>query len=364
MRFVVDIKSAEEDKLLFGEYGSELATLATLKINVPNGFIITTDAYFEFLRANKLQLKIKHLFGSHSEDSLDKVAKHFKRNILQANMPEDILVSLFTYYRSFGWKDKAVSLFPSLTDPDLKLKSKANSKGEAVFLQDVKEIWASFFDQELLSFRHHRSLNHFKTGIAIVVLENLSVQKSGFIEESKITLSKGSKVSEKEEKELLKIEEKILENNYFSKKAYFSISKGKIYITNTGPLHRQTHQASVLKETPVSAPVLDEEIESKAIGGIATGIAKIVESKKDIANIKYGDVVILPSLKDYDQLKALKHAKAVVVKSDIDNQHIKTVLSQMGFPVAITKPDDLFRNGMIVTVDGLKNRVYKGEFKV
>ncbi len=346
--FVVDIKSGIDDKRVLGDLGYELAAIASAKIDVPNGFIITTYAYFEFVRVNKLQQKIKHLIGSHGDNSLEAVSKHFKRNILKSHVPDEVLTSLFNSYRSFGWTDKKATLIPSLTDPDLKLKPITDVKGEAVFLQDVKNVWASFFDHELLAHRHSRNLNHFKTGIAIVVIEDLASQKEGYIAEAKITVTKGRGVSEREEEELLEIEEKILGLHYFPKRIYWIISGSKIYVTNTIP--RDDSATKIYfqpKEERVEAQVVEREHIS--IGGIATGVVG-------------KEIVVINDL-NYEKLKELRHAKAIIVEKSITNPHLKIVLQRMGFPVVSGLKTNL-KPGTVVTVDAIKNQVYKGEFKV
>lgn len=359
-RLVVDIKNADEDKLLHGEKGAELASISSLGINIPQGFIITTEAYFEFIEQNNLRQKLNHLINAGAE-------KKAKKLILESVIPKNVFNEIFKAYRGLGklFEDEFVTLNPSITDTNYYFKySPIKIKGEAVLLQSVKEFWASYFDEENFLHRQSRNMSHFRTGIAILIQKDLKSDKTGSITADKgIQIVSKNKINEKESFQLLDIGQKIASLHYFSKKINWIIANGKIYVTDIGPSHYGVSKVAMPEAILRSDPLQDEHKENKSIGGIATGVAKIIDNKKDILSIKNGDVVIISSLKDYDQLKSLKRAKAVVVNSDIENQHIKMVLSQMGFPVVMGIYDKSFRNGMIVTVDARKGKVYQGEFK-
>ena len=58
MAFVVDLKKSLEDKHELGGYGHELSILSSLKINIPDGFIVTTDSYFDFIDKNNISKKV------------------------------------------------------------------------------------------------------------------------------------------------------------------------------------------------------------------------------------------------------------------------------------------------------------------
>lgn len=349
-RFVVDLKNADEDSALHGKLGAELSTLALLGINIPSGFVITTETYIKFLEANNLKQKIRHLMV-HFDKNDKKMAEHIKNNILKANIPDDVLTWIFSYYRSLGWKDSEVSLFPSPTDPYLKLAVKTNIKGEAILIQCIKEIWASFFEHDLLMHRLHRNLSHFRTGVAIIVQKNLYPQKSGYIQHGDIVLAKGPTLLEREEKELRRIEEMIASEYFFLKKTNWIISKGKIYIVGISP-------ATDTQAKEESAP-------TRPTGRIVTGVLKVINNKKDMEGIKSDDILVLEALKNYDDIKALRHARALVVSTGINNPHMELVLDKMGFPVVVDRSvKNKLRNGMVVTVDATRGRVYQGEFRL
>ena len=361
--FVVNLRKVDEDALLYGKLGSELSILSSLKINIPDGFIVTTDSYFEFLKENNLQQKIKHLFTSHNDDekSLKKVAEHIKNTILESDMPQSVLLQIFRFYRSLGWQDKRVTLTPSSTDSYLRLPPNTEVKGEAVVIQDIKDIWTKYFEYDLLAHRHRLGLSHFKAGIAVIVQRELYSGNSGFIENGQITARK--KLTPREEKELLDIGKKITDIHFFPKKTHWIISQGKTYITKLSPTVENLQTGVEKVEIPTTIPPLYEAATPR--GRIATGVVKIIKSKKDIENIQNGEIVILQNLKSYDDIKAIRHAKALVVEQEINNQHINSILSRMGLPVVVDENvKHKLRNGMIVTVDASRGQAYAGGFRV
>ncbi|MEX2007857.1 MAG: PEP/pyruvate-binding domain-containing protein [Candidatus Levyibacteriota bacterium] len=360
-RFVVDLKRTDEDSWLLGKLGSELASLAALKINIPQGFIITSEAYFKFLGENNLRQKIRHLL-THFDGKDKTIAQHIKNNILKADIPKDLLSQIFTYYRSLGWKDKTVTLIPSSTDPHLKLTSKINVKGEAVLIQDIKEIWASYFENDLLMYREHRNLSHFRTAVAIIVQKDLYLQKSGYVQDGNITLGEGPTLSEGEEKELLALEQKIKAEYFFSKKINWVVCQGKIYITGIS-----CKRDAEPEKKQIGGSCVDISYNNEAgLGGrIVTGVIKVINDSKDMNTVGYDEILILNGLKNYEDIKSVKHAKALVVDSEIANLHLKSVLEQMRLPVVVDKNAKAsFKNGTVVTVDGTRGQVYQGKFRL
>ena len=57
---ILDFKEIrKEDILVAGGKGANLGEMTSAKINVPNGFVITADAYREFLKENSIEKFIR-----------------------------------------------------------------------------------------------------------------------------------------------------------------------------------------------------------------------------------------------------------------------------------------------------------------
>ncbi len=181
----------KEDIRLVGGKGANLGEMVQAGFEVPNGFIITAHAYFEFIKKNKLNLKIKHLLNTanfNSPDSLSQVSAHIKREILSSQLSPTLISEILKSYKLLGGvlTDALVAVRSSATAEDLPTASFAgqqetflNVRGEANLLEKIKEGWASLFDARAIFYRHENHFDHFKVGIALPVEKMVQSEKSG-----------------------------------------------------------------------------------------------------------------------------------------------------------------------------------------
>ncbi|MEN9407529.1 MAG: hypothetical protein RLZZ455_745 [Candidatus Parcubacteria bacterium] len=174
-----------------GGKGANLGEMTQAHFPVPNGFVITSNAYFHFLKENQLTTKIKHLLGTVNHDnneSLQQVSKHIKKIIMDGEMSEMLVKEIIDSYKTLGGSmmTQLVAVRSSATAEDLPGASFAgqqetylNVEGEANLLLKVKAAWASLFEARAIFYRTEQKFNHFKVGIAIVVQKMVSSEKSG-----------------------------------------------------------------------------------------------------------------------------------------------------------------------------------------
>jgi len=77
----------KDDTHLVGGKSANLGEMIKAKFPVPDGFVVTATSYFEFIKLNKLDKKIKHLLGTVNydhPDSIAQVSKHIKKLIIQS----------------------------------------------------------------------------------------------------------------------------------------------------------------------------------------------------------------------------------------------------------------------------------------
>lgn len=181
----------KEDIGLVGGKGANLGEMWNSGFPVPNGFIVTSNAYFLFLKENNLETKIKHLMGTVDHDdpnSLSQVSKIIKKIIEDAPLSPDLTQEIFRSYRKLGGilSDAYVAVRSSATAEDLPTASFAgqqetflNVKGEANLIRKVKACWASLFESRAIFYRHENKFEHFKVGIAVPVQKMINSEKSG-----------------------------------------------------------------------------------------------------------------------------------------------------------------------------------------
>ncbi len=183
----------KDDIGLVGGKGANLGEMTHAKFPVPNGFVVTAQAYYEFIRENNLALKIKHLLTTanfQKVDTLTQVSQHIKAEIMRSTVSDELVTEIFKSYAKLGGvlKDALVAVRSSATAEDLPSASFAgqqdtylNISGEANLLESIKEAWASLFTPRAMFYRHEQNFDHHKIGIAIVVQKMVASEKSGIM---------------------------------------------------------------------------------------------------------------------------------------------------------------------------------------
>ena len=183
----------KEDVAIVGGKGANLGEMTKAKFPVPNGFIVTSKAYYDFIKENNFPIKIKHLLETANfdkPDSLTQVSSHIKKMLIEGRLSKELVGDVFRAYSKLGtvFEDALVAVRSSATAEDLANASFAgqqetflNVKGEAVLLEKIKEGWASLFDARALFYRHEQHFDHLKVGIALVVQRMVESEKSGIM---------------------------------------------------------------------------------------------------------------------------------------------------------------------------------------
>lgn len=188
-RVVVSLDEVNyDDKHSVGEHAANIGSLKSINITTSQGFVITPQAYFNFIAHNNLETKISNLLGSideRSESSKAQVSKHIKNLITHAEIPDDLLAEIFAMYEKYG--AGAVSVHTSIISGDEqqnsfpRVYSFEQIEGEAALLEILREFWASVFDLSLINYRTEKGINHLKTGIVATVIKTPQQEASGRI---------------------------------------------------------------------------------------------------------------------------------------------------------------------------------------
>src|SRR6266700_3647021 len=163
-----------DDNILVGKTAEKLGEMSRTGIPLQPGFVITSSAYFTFLRTNHLPAKITDLLSTASyehADSLQQVASHIQKLIKQTKLSDELVKEIYTNYAKLGgfFKHPAIIVSPSPTGQAQFIELSWHIQGEANLLVKIREIWALLFEAEALFFRQLHHINHFQTGMAIIV---------------------------------------------------------------------------------------------------------------------------------------------------------------------------------------------------
>jgi len=163
-----------------GGKGANLGEMVYAKIPVPLGFVVTSTAYFDFIKTtslkNKILTEVKGLDVENSKD-LQEASKNIKTAILAAEMPNELAEEIKTMYHELcGESDRYVAVRSSATAEDLPDASFAgqqetylNIKGYKDVVKHVQKCWASLFEARAIYYRVQNGYSHTKVGIAVPV---------------------------------------------------------------------------------------------------------------------------------------------------------------------------------------------------
>ena len=179
----------KEDVLVAGGKGANLGEMTSAKINVPSGFVITADAYRDFLRVNGIDILIENRIKKSIEDErkLLNEAEHFRGKIKSGKFPEQLENAIREKYFNFG-NNTRVAVRSSATAEDLPDASFAgqqetylNVQGIESVLNGVRNCYASLWGNRAVSYRFHQGYDQTSVSIAVVIQEMIESEKSGVL---------------------------------------------------------------------------------------------------------------------------------------------------------------------------------------
>jgi len=189
---IVWINEVDKDDVgIVGGKGANLGEMTSFGLPMPNGFIVTASAYFQFLKENNLekviQQEIKEI-DLEKPEAINRASQRIKKVIEDGRMSEDLAKKIiFTYDKLGGLlKQALVAIRSSATAEDLPTASFAgqqetflNVKGETNVVKRVQDCWASLFTPRAIFYREENKFDHLKVGIAVVVQEMIGADVSG-----------------------------------------------------------------------------------------------------------------------------------------------------------------------------------------
>ncbi|MFA6369235.1 MAG: PEP/pyruvate-binding domain-containing protein, partial [Candidatus Shapirobacteria bacterium] len=182
-----------EDTNLTGGKGANLGEMYNLGIPVPNGFVVTSSAYFQFIKENNLKPAIQDILKITDVDDPDQLltaSKKIRNIIKKAPINQELSINIMKAYKKLsdfgGLKDVAVAVRTSATAEDSADASFAgqgdtflNVIGETNVLNRVRDCWSSLFTPRSIFYQVKKHYDHFKIGVAVPVQKLIDSEISG-----------------------------------------------------------------------------------------------------------------------------------------------------------------------------------------
>lgn len=330
-----------------GKKAFELSEIKHLGVPIPEGLVITTSFFEEFLKTTGISEdidEIKKISHPSLKDSIGKLYEPIGTKVMRTHIPHNLAVDLHKFYRKLAgrFKETSVNIFSSTSTNKTTIFT--NIKGDANIILKIKTIW---------SF-------HLDNPVAIVIHENIDSKIKGKIFTDNPIIDKRLT-----EMQMGKIVDycKIIQNHfYFPKEIEYMIKKDKIFITAVNPFTGNVEHSPKQVQSNITTK---RKMLVKGVSinpGIVTGPVRILNNNSTAVNVKKGEIIILRDL-NISMHRKIKNAKAVVVDSILPNSLSKTLYRKnFKIPTVEGTKDALkiFQNGNIVTVNGVSGEIYSG----
>ena len=179
----------KDDVLIAGGKGANLGEMTAAGIPVPKGFVITADAYREFLKENNIDEIILRVLteAQTDEQALLSAVGTFRKKIITGHFPAQLEKEIRAKYAELG-ETARVAVRSSATAEDLPDASFAgqqetylNVQGIEDVLLQIRHCYASLWGDRAVSYRFNQGYNQSTVAIAVVIQEMVESEKAGVL---------------------------------------------------------------------------------------------------------------------------------------------------------------------------------------
>jgi rifampicin phosphotransferase len=186
---ILPFDSAEATLENAGGKGMNLARLTRAGFPVPPGFIISTNAYREFVHANRwLPAILSGTTGLGAEDgnALERTSAQIRVAFAAGKMPEHIEATIRAAHANFENKPLAVRSSATAEDlPDLSFAGQQDTYLSVIGIQQLLEAvihcWSSLWTARAIGYRLRNGIDHNEAALAVIVQEMVQSEASGVL---------------------------------------------------------------------------------------------------------------------------------------------------------------------------------------
>jgi pyruvate, water dikinase len=163
--------------------GEMMQHLEVAGVNIPNGFVITVDAYKQFIGENGLDAVIRNIIADidfNNIESLRRSGLKIRQLITNSKFPkalsELIINAYYDLSQTYGQSETDVAVRSSATAEDLPDASFAgqqetylNVRGPASLIDSVRNCFASLFTDRAISYRESLKYDHLQLALSVCV---------------------------------------------------------------------------------------------------------------------------------------------------------------------------------------------------
>lgn len=169
-----------------GGKGRSLSTMLSQKINVPNGFVILSSTFDDFLNQSNLNQEIDLILQSVDKNAIltiEHASEQIQELILNTIFPKDLELEIFNEHKKMNMDLVAVRSSATAEDGIEhawagQLDTFLNTNKEDLIL-NIQKCWASLYTPRAIFYRFQKKLNPVAVSVAVVVQEMIQSEISG-----------------------------------------------------------------------------------------------------------------------------------------------------------------------------------------
>ena len=187
--FVLNFSQIKKnDVAVAGGKGANLGEMTSAGIPVPKGFVITADAYRNFIEENNLKSDFESALenAGNDETKLLEAAEHLRDSIKNASLSHDVEKEIRDCFTELGAERVAVRSSATAEDlPDASFAGQQetylNVMGIDELLVHVKKCYASLWGNRAVCYRQNQGYDQLSVALAVVVQQMVESEKAGVL---------------------------------------------------------------------------------------------------------------------------------------------------------------------------------------
>ncbi|MCX2929443.1 PEP-utilizing enzyme [Mycobacterium sp. CVI_P3] len=169
-----------------GGKGANLAAMTLAGLPVPDGFVVTTDAYRTFIHDHGLESVIERELRGLAEqpDAIDAVSQRLRGAFEACDVPAGVRGQLETAYLDLN--EPPVAVRSSATAEDLPEASFAGQQDTVLDVTGIEDLccalrrcWSSLWTARAISYRQRNEIGHTGVAVAVVVQRMVPADTAG-----------------------------------------------------------------------------------------------------------------------------------------------------------------------------------------
>ena len=144
------------------------------------GFLLTSAAYFDFLKENKLDHKISQLLTTTNferPESVMQITNHITKMFSECQLSPTFHNALQPYFEKLG--ANAVTMHAYTHGKDMVKHLETIATNYDSLADKVKDTWSAHFSGSLLTRRNEHAHNQVETGMEIIIQQIIQPKKAG-----------------------------------------------------------------------------------------------------------------------------------------------------------------------------------------